>query len=296
MTCDGCERHLTQTLEEAGARDVTVNWRKGSARFLLVDGADEASLRTSVEKAGYQPTDLRVVRDTAPHEEPRGLPHPTVGSTTTWSCSAAAITARDAGRASNALLGADRGPEYRGLPRVTFSAPQIAGAGLTEAQSGRRPRGAHQRPGARTRAARAREPRHARHRQTHRGRCVGTATGCQHGVADGASDAIHTAVLAIRHGLTVEELAATFHSCLTMAEAWKLAAQTSTATCCAVPLLVAAGVVASAGVLLRSLALVGAGLLLVGWPVASAIKRLSRRDKRVDASCTPEDVDGPSYR
>lgn len=48
---------------------------------------------------------------------------------------AAAITARDAGRASNALLGADRGAEYRGLPRVTFSTPQIAGAGLTEAQS-----------------------------------------------------------------------------------------------------------------------------------------------------------------
>lgn len=52
--------------------------------------------------------------------------------------------------------------------------------------------------------------------------------------------------------------------------------------CCAAPLLIAAGLVASAGVLLRNLALVGAGLLLVGWPVARAIKRLRRSANRID--------------
>lgn len=71
-----------------------------------------------------------------------------------------------------------------------------------------------------------------------------------------------------------------------------VAAVLAAVVCCAVPLLVAAAVVASAGVLLRNLALVGAGLLLVGWPVARAIERLRRRDERVDASRTEEDVDG----
>jgi mercuric reductase len=54
----------------------------------------------------------------------------------------------------------------------------------------------------------------------------------------GAGDAIQSAVLAIRHGLTTAELAATFHPYLTMAEGLKLAAQSftrdvHTLSCCA---------------------------------------------------------------
>ena len=57
-------------------------------------------------------------------------------------------------------------------------------------------------------------------------------------LADGAGDAIQAAVLAIRHGITVDELAATFHPYLTMAEGLKLAAQTfdrdvAKLSCCA---------------------------------------------------------------
>lgn len=57
-------------------------------------------------------------------------------------------------------------------------------------------------------------------------------------VGHGAGDAIQTAVLAIRHGTTVAELATTFHPYLTMAEALKLAAQAFTRdvhrlSCCA---------------------------------------------------------------
>jgi mercuric reductase len=57
-------------------------------------------------------------------------------------------------------------------------------------------------------------------------------------LADGAGDVISAAVLAIRHGITTSELAATLHPYLTMAEGLKLAAQTFTRdvgrlSCCA---------------------------------------------------------------
>ena len=57
-------------------------------------------------------------------------------------------------------------------------------------------------------------------------------------VGDGAGDAIQTAVLAIRAGMTTDELAATVHPYLTIAEGLKLAAQTFTRdvdqlSCCA---------------------------------------------------------------
>lgn len=52
---------------------------------------------------------------------------------------AAAIAARDRGgtllAAENALNGATRTVDLRALPRVTFTSPQIASAGLTEAQA-----------------------------------------------------------------------------------------------------------------------------------------------------------------
>ena len=58
-------------------------------------------------------------------------------------------------------------------------------------------------------------------------------------VADGAGYVIQAEVLAIKYGLTVDDLASTFHPYLTMAEGLKLAAQTFTRdvhrlSCCAV--------------------------------------------------------------
>ncbi len=138
----------------------------------------------------------------------------------------------------NALLGAGRKVDFTGLPRVTFTTPQIASAGLTEVQAAAAgyevetsvlplsavPRALvnHDTAGLVKLVAEAGTDR-----------LLGASV-----LAEGAGDVIQTAVLAIRHGITTAELAATFHPYLTMAEALKLAAQTFTRdveklSCCA---------------------------------------------------------------
>jgi len=138
----------------------------------------------------------------------------------------------------NALSGAGRKVDLTGLPRVIFTAPQVAGAGLTEAQAEAAghevetsvlplsavPRALvnHDTAGLVKLVAEAGT-----------GRLLGGSV-----LAEGAGDVIQTAVLAIRHGITTAELAATFHPYLTMAEGLKLAAQTFTRdveklSCCA---------------------------------------------------------------
>lgn len=138
----------------------------------------------------------------------------------------------------NALLGAGRKLDFTGLPRVTFTAPQVASAGLTEAQAAS---AGHE-------VATSVLPLSALPRalvnhdtaglvklvaEAGTGRLLGASI-----LAEGAGDVIQTAVLAIRHGITTAELAATFHPYLTMAEGLKLAAQTFTRdveklSCCA---------------------------------------------------------------
>jgi mercuric reductase len=138
----------------------------------------------------------------------------------------------------NALVGAGRKTDFTGLPRVTFTSPQIAGAGLTEAQAVAAgyevetsvlPLSAV--PRALVNHDTAGLVKLVAERGT--GRLLGASV-----LADGAGDVIQTAVLAIRHGITTAELAATFHPYLTMAEGLKLAAQTFTRdvdklSCCA---------------------------------------------------------------
>ena len=138
----------------------------------------------------------------------------------------------------NALLGDDREVDLLGLPRVTFTSPQLASAGLTEAEA--RAGGMEV---AITVMPLAAVPRALVNRDTRglvklvaeaeSGRLVGATV-----LADGAGDVISAAVLAIRHGITTSELAATLHPYLTMAEGLKLAAQTFTRdvgrlSCCA---------------------------------------------------------------
>jgi mercuric reductase len=138
----------------------------------------------------------------------------------------------------NALLGAGRKLDFTGLPRVTFTAPQIAGAGLTEVQAAAAgfevetsvlPLAAV--PRALVNHDIAGLVKLVAERGT--GRLLGASV-----LAEGAGDVIQSAVLAIRHGITTAELAATFHPYLTMAEALKLAAQAFTRdveklSCCA---------------------------------------------------------------
>ncbi len=138
----------------------------------------------------------------------------------------------------NALFGASRVVDFRGLPKVTFTSPQIASAGLTEIQAREAgfevvtsilpldaiPRALvnHETSGLFKLVA-----------EVGTGKLLGASI-----MADGAGEVIQSAVLAIKYGISIEELASTFHPYLTMVEGLKLAAQTFTRdvhklSCCA---------------------------------------------------------------
>ncbi|MEX2658313.1 MAG: FAD-dependent oxidoreductase [Acidimicrobiales bacterium] len=140
--------------------------------------------------------------------------------------------------ADNAVGGLGRTIDYSTLPRVTFTSPQVAAVGLTEAQAieaGHRT----------TTSVLALEhvPRAIVNRDT-RGliklvadadtdRLIGV-----HVLAEGAGEVIQAGVYALMGGLTVSDMAGAFHPYLTMAEGLKLAAQTfhrdvAKLSCCA---------------------------------------------------------------
>ncbi|MBI4259435.1 MAG: mercury(II) reductase [Actinobacteria bacterium] len=140
--------------------------------------------------------------------------------------------------ADNAISGASGTVDLRGLPRVTFTSPPVASAGLTEGQA--RALGRQVKTSILPLSA---VPRAIVNRET-RGlvKMVADATTDEIlGVsilAEGAGEAIQAAVLAIRVRMTVRELADTFHPYLTIAEGLKLAAQAFTRdvamlSCCA---------------------------------------------------------------
>jgi len=140
--------------------------------------------------------------------------------------------------AGNALLGEDRPADLAGLPRVIFTTPPAAGAGLTEAQA----RAAGHQVTTSVLPATAVPRALVNHDTSGVTKLVAdAATGVLLGasvVGDGAGDVIQSAVLAIRLHLTAAELSATFHPYLTTAESLKLAAQAFTRdvarlSCCA---------------------------------------------------------------
>lgn len=128
--------------------------------------------------------------------------------------------------AENALTGAGRIYDLLALPRVTFTDPQIASVGLTEAQA--RARGIE----VKTATLQLKDvPRAIAARNTKgviklvaedkSGKLLGA-----HILASEAGDVVQEATLAIRFGLRVGDLVQTFHPYLTMAEGLKLAAVT----------------------------------------------------------------------
>jgi len=140
--------------------------------------------------------------------------------------------------ADNALDGAERTLDYHHLPRVTFTTPAIAAAGLTDAQAV-----------AQGFACDCRilpleyVPRALVNRDTHgliklvAERGTGKLLGV-HVIADGGGDVIATAVYALANRMTVHQMADLWCPYLTMAEGLKLAAQTYTRdvsklSCCA---------------------------------------------------------------
>lgn len=140
--------------------------------------------------------------------------------------------------AENALLGVERVVDLSALPRVTFTAPQVASVGVTEA--------AATAAGHRVKTSVLpldAVPRALVNRETtglvklvadaDTDRLLGATV-----VGESAGEVIQSAVLAVKFGITTAELATTFHPYLTMVEGLKLAAQTFTRdvhrlSCCA---------------------------------------------------------------
>jgi mercuric reductase len=138
----------------------------------------------------------------------------------------------------NAFGHAGRRVDYSALPRITFTNPTIASAGVTEADAQERRLDVDSRVLALEHVPRAVVSRSTRglvklvaERATNR--IIGV-----HMLADGAGDAILAGVYAIQAGLTVPQLAESWNPYLTIGEGIHLAAQSftldpSTLSCCA---------------------------------------------------------------
>jgi mercuric reductase len=141
--------------------------------------------------------------------------------------------------ANNALTGAQKLLDLSALPEVIFTDPQIAIVGLTEQQA--RKAGYEVRTSTVTldhvpRALAARDTRGLIKviAETGTGRILGV-----HVIAAEAGEVIQTATLAVKLGLTIDDLTSTFFPYLTQVEGLKLAALTfdkdvSMLSCCAV--------------------------------------------------------------
>lgn len=140
--------------------------------------------------------------------------------------------------ARNALGGAGRKVDFHSLPRVIFTSPTFAAAGLTDEEANARGLNCECRVLPMSAVPRALVNRDTRGfmkivAEAGSGKILGASM-----VADGAGDVIHSAVLAIEFGLTTDDIANTWAPYLTFAEAFKLAAQTfkrdvSKLSCCA---------------------------------------------------------------
>jgi mercuric reductase len=146
--------------------------------------------------------------------------------------------AQGSAAAANALFQAEREVDYSARPRVTFTSPVIASAGLTEAELVRSGAACDCRVLPLEAVPRAIVNRDTRGviklvAEAATGRVRGV-----HAVADGAGEMITAAVYAIRAQMTVSGLAGTWAPYLTMSEALRLAAQSfsrdvTKLSCCA---------------------------------------------------------------
>lgn len=140
--------------------------------------------------------------------------------------------------ARNALEGDDLRVDFTSVPRVIFTTPTVAAAGLTDEQANAQGIDCECRVLPLSAVPRALVNRDTRgfvkivaERET--GRIIGATA-----VADGAGDVIQAAIYAIQFGLTTDQVAGTWAPYLTFAEAFKLAAQTfkrdvAKLSCCA---------------------------------------------------------------
>jgi mercuric reductase len=146
--------------------------------------------------------------------------------------------AQGSAAAANALQNAGRAVDYAVLPRVTFTSPAIASAGLTEAELTGQGVACDCRvlpASAVPRAIVARDTRGVVKLVAEAG--TGRVRGV-HAAADGAGEMISAASYAIRAQMTVTDLAQAWAPYLTMSESLRLAAQAfsrdvSRLSCCA---------------------------------------------------------------
>jgi pyruvate/2-oxoglutarate dehydrogenase complex dihydrolipoamide dehydrogenase (E3) component len=146
--------------------------------------------------------------------------------------------AQGSAAAANALQDAGRAVDYAALPRVTFTSPAIASAGLTEAELTGQEVACDCRVlplSAVPRAVVGRDTRGVIKLVAEAG--AGRVRGV-HAVADGAAEMITAAAYAIQAGMTVTDLAAAWAPYLTVSEGLRLAAQAfsrdvSRLSCCA---------------------------------------------------------------
>jgi len=140
--------------------------------------------------------------------------------------------------ARNALEAADLKVDFTAMPRIIFTTPTVAAAGLTDGQANAQGIRCSCRVLPLSAVPRALVNRDTRGfvkivAEQATGRIIGATA-----VADGAADVILAAVYAIQLGLTTDQVASTWAPYLTFAEAFKLAAQTfkrdvSKLSCCA---------------------------------------------------------------
>lgn len=140
--------------------------------------------------------------------------------------------------AENALNGTGKVFDLTALPRVTFTDPQIASVGLTEREAQQKGLGIQTAVLSLEHVPRALASRNTKGlfklvAEEETGRLLGA-----HVLAAEAGEVIQEATLAVRFGLTVQDLTETFHPYLTMVEGLKLAAlsfkkEVSKLSCCA---------------------------------------------------------------
>jgi mercuric reductase len=147
------------------------------------------------------------------------------------------VAAQSGHVAGAGALGEPATVDYRGLPGVTFTTPQIASAGLTEEQA------LAQGHSCDCRVLGAQDiPRALANRDTRGGLKLVVDADTRkvlgvHAALDGAGDVMLGATYAIKFGLTVDDLADTWAPYLTMAESLRIAAglfrSTMPTSCCA---------------------------------------------------------------
>src|SRR5215831_6913524 len=140
--------------------------------------------------------------------------------------------------ARNALVNADLKVDFTAMPRVIFTTPTVAAAGLTDGEANAQGIRCECRVLPLSALPRALVNRDTRGfvkivAERSSGRILGATA-----VADGAGDLFQAAVYAIKFGLTTDQVAETWSPYLTFAEGFKLAAQTfkrdvSKLSCCA---------------------------------------------------------------